>query len=357
MTACGPSCVRVVALEAETGASHETPGERGRTFTSSRTTYEAPSPTSARAQRPAGAGASTNGSPSSECDAQTRLAPWVAYGLIQETAAFKMGITPAVRELIHAPSRRTPIRSPAPTCGASGSPPCASASPTPRRRPRPKAGSSHHAASSYNGASAQGPGAPGSGAHGRRPGNAAIRAHGGHYEDIMIAEARRSKVPVSLVCAVMEDESSFTNVFGHDPVRNPIKEHPGKPNLVVTEALYKTYLHHRDRGEGEQDVGPMQLERLPAGCRGQARRLLEPGPNIRVGVARLGAHGPVRRHPRRAEGLPRSSAYADHRDGAHPRLHDRLEGHTFRAVVQRPRQPRRSRDAGPRARQAADAGA
>ena len=46
---------------------------------------------------------------SGEYDAQTRLAAHqVAYGLGIETAAFKQGITPAVRELIHAPSRRTP---------------------------------------------------------------------------------------------------------------------------------------------------------------------------------------------------------------------------------------------------------
>ena len=186
---------------------------------------------------------------------------------------------------------------------------------------------------------------------------AAIHAHGGHYEDMIIAEARRSKVPVSLVCAVMEAESSFTNVFGHDGVANPIKSIKGKPNLVVTEALYKTYVHHRDRGEGCQGVGPMQLtakflqDRADhlGGC-------FKPAPNIRTGVERLGAlikerggmHGAL-------VGYNGTTAYADAVIKLQRVWHTRLEGHASAPSSQRARQPRRPRDAGPRRRQAADA--
>jgi transposase len=112
----------------------------------------------------------------------------------------------------------------------------------------------------------------------------------------------RHEVPVSLVCAVAQIESSFTNVFGHDDVRNPIKSIHGQPNRVVTEGLYKTYLHHRHLGEGCQGVGPMQL--TSAGLQDRADQLggcFKPGPNIRVGVEllagnirRLGLHAGVK---------------------------------------------------------------
>ena len=322
----------IVALEAETGASHETPGERGRTFRLVKDHMKGTDVAHFQRElnvRLARWGVHKRIAESGEYDAQTRLAAHqVAYGLGIETAAFKMGITPAVRELIHAPSRRTPDQITRAHMRrewlAALRKRFAHATP----KAKAKAGSSHHAASSHNGASHKAPAhqAP---AHTDAGLAAAIRAHGGHYEDIIIAEARRSKVPVSLVCAVMEDESSFTNVFGHDPVRNPIKSIQGKPNLVVTEALYKTYLHHRDRGEGEQGVGPMQL--TSAFLQDAADKLggcFKPGPNIRVGVARLGAlmakfggiHGALKAYNG-------SSAYADHVTERTRVWHDRLEGH------------------------------
>ena len=45
---------------------------------------------------------------------------------------------------------------------------------------------------------------------------AAIRAGGGRYEKVIVREAERSGLPVSLVCAVIEQETHFRNVFGHD---------------------------------------------------------------------------------------------------------------------------------------------
>ncbi len=267
---------------------------------------------------------------SGEYDGQTRLtAHQVAYGLGIETAAFKQGITPAVRALIHAPSHRTPDQITraqmrrgwlvalrkrlAPAKGRAGSPHHAA---------------SHHAASHKGAASRNGAAHKGA-AHTDAGLAAAMRAHGGRYADIIIAESRRSKVPVSLVCAVIDAESSFTNVFGHDPVRNPIKSVHGQPNLVVTEELYRAYVRHRDNGEQCQGVGPMQLtakflqDRADAlgGC-------YKPGPNIRTGVEHLGAlieqrgsiHGAL-------VGYNGSTAYADAVIKLQKVWHARLEGH------------------------------
>ena len=63
---------------------------------------------------------------------------------------------------------------------------------------------------------------------------------------------------MSLLCAVLEQETHFTNVFGHDKVSNPIKSPPGS-NRPVTEELYRQYKTFRDQGRGCQGVGPMQL--------------------------------------------------------------------------------------------------
>ena len=121
---------------------------------------------------------------------------------------------------------------------------------------------------------------------------AAIRAHGGRYGQIIVSEARRSGVPVSLVCAVIEKETHFTNVFGHDDVDNPVKSPPRPaPDLEVTEARYRKYLEHRKRGEGNQGVGPMQL--TSPGLQDRADELggcWQPDRNIRVGVEFLAAN-------------------------------------------------------------------
>jgi CHAP domain len=121
----------------------------------------------------------------------------------------------------------------------------------------------------------------------------AIRANGGRFESLVVREARRAGLPVALACAVLEKETGFRNVFGHDAVRNPVKSPPGGL-LAVTEANYRQYLAHRRRGLGNQGVGPMQL--TSAFLQDRADQLggcWQPGPNIRVGLEFLA--GNIRR--------------------------------------------------------------
>jgi tellurite resistance protein len=125
-----------------------------------------------------------------------------------------------------------------------------------------------------------------------------IRHFGGRYEDHIISASARTGVSVSLLCAVIEQETHFTNVFGHDNVANPIKSPPGS-NRPVTKALYKEYKKHRDRKLGCQGVGPMQL--TDRGLQDAADKLggcWRVGPNIQVGADHLRnnikAHGSVR---------------------------------------------------------------
>jgi murein DD-endopeptidase MepM/ murein hydrolase activator NlpD len=123
--------------------------------------------------------------------------------------------------------------------------------------------------------------------HGTDELRAALRAAGARYEDAIVREARRHGVPVSLVCAVLEVETGFQNVFGHDQVRNPVKS-PPRGLLAVTEERYKRYLHFRRQGLGNQGVGPMQL--TSPGLQDRADALggcWRVDPNIRVGVEYL----------------------------------------------------------------------
>lgn len=73
-------------------------------------------------------------------------------------------------------------------------------------------------------------------------------------KDIVVREAKRSSLPVSLVCAIVEKESGFRNVFGHDPT---IFVGAG----TVTKEKYLAYKQqHGPRGKGGmQGVGPCQL--------------------------------------------------------------------------------------------------
>ena len=119
---------------------------------------------------------------------------------------------------------------------------------------------------------------------GRRALEAALRKAGARYEDAIVREAKRSGLPVSLICAVLEVETGFRNVFGHDNVRNPIKS-PPRGLLAVTPDLYRQYLGFRRQGLGNQGVGPMQL--TSPGLQDRADALggcWKVGPNIRVGV-------------------------------------------------------------------------
>ena len=121
----------------------------------------------------------------------------------------------------------------------------------------------------------------------------AIRANGGRFETAVVREARRSGLPVALACAVLEKETGFRNVFGHDAVRNPVKSPPGGL-LAVTEDNYRQYLGHRRQGLGNQGVGPMQLTSPSLQDRAdQLGGCWQPGPNIRVGLEFLA--GNIRR--------------------------------------------------------------
>ena len=113
---------------------------------------------------------------------------------------------------------------------------------------------------------------------------ALIRRHGGRYEDEIIAASRATKVPVALLCAMIETETGFQNVFGSDNVANPIKSR-GRPYLKVTKPLYQEYLRNRKKGLGQQGVGPMQL--TTGSYQDRADKLggcWKPGANIMVGA-------------------------------------------------------------------------
>lgn len=69
----------------------------------------------------------------------------------------------------------------------------------------------------------------------------------------LLAAVATTKLPLSYALALVEKESAFKNVFGHDAVRNPIKG--GK----VTRTRYIAYVAYRKRGWGCQGVGPCQL--------------------------------------------------------------------------------------------------
>ena len=195
-----------------------------------------------------------------------RAAHQVAYGLGIEGKDDVGPLTPGLRALIRNPSRRTAEQ----------------LDRARRRRPWLRKLREQHVGDTPGAA----PGAP---AHGLA---AAIHAHGGRYGRIIVSEARRSRVPVALVCAVIEKETHFTNVFGHDTVANPVKSPPRPaPDLEVTEARYRRYLKHRKLGQGNQGVGPMQL--TSPGLQDRADELggcWRPGPNIRVGVEFLAAN-------------------------------------------------------------------
>jgi hypothetical protein len=88
----------------------------------------------------------------------------------------------------------------------------------------------------------------------------AINKHGGRYGLRIVWESRRAGIPVSLGCALINQESGFRNIFGSDPVDHQYSTkgnyaHP----LTVTRARYKGYLKARKAGKGMQGVGPSQL--------------------------------------------------------------------------------------------------
>ena len=282
---------RLVALSAATGsqADHGSltkhTDEQSRTFRLTTPPMKGADVKSlpARAQRALrGLGHPMPASPrDGEFDAHTRQAARRALlGLGVAAEDYAHGITPALRSLIRTPSRRTPAQLARAKSQrgyvaklrqryAKGHAP--SSTPPSRRRSRRRQAGLARSASGVA---------------------AAIRAHGGRYEDIIVRESERSNVPVSLICAVLQIETGFRNVFGHDNVRNPIKSPPRPaPDLEVTEDRYRSYLHHRHLGQGNQGVGPMQL--TSPGLQDRADKLggtWRPGPNIRVGVELLASN-------------------------------------------------------------------
>jgi len=145
----------------------------------------------------------------------------------------------------------------------------------------------------------------------RRPGLAhAIDANGGRYGRTIVAEARRARLPLPLACALVEQESSFRNVFGHDGVRNPIPK-----GGAVTRESYLRYRGWRDAGLGAQGVGLTQLTWPPyqkradhlGGC-WKVRNQLRVGFEVlAAAVARHGVRGGLAEYnagsPRNAAGL------------------------------------------------------
>jgi len=80
---------------------------------------------------------------------------------------------------------------------------------------------------------------------------ARAKRHGANYSLRIILEARQTGIPISLAFAVIEQESDFRNVFGHDPT---IHAGAGK----VTKRKYLAYKQARGKTR-MQGVGPAQL--------------------------------------------------------------------------------------------------
>lgn len=111
--------------------------------------------------------------------------------------------------------------------------------------------------------------------------------HGAHYSLRIVLEARRAGIPISLGFALVQQESGFSNVFGHDPT---IFVGAGQ----VTRAKYAEYRTQRGH-EHMQGVGPCQLTWWA--YQDQADALggcWESAHNIRVGFGLLA--GLIRQH-------------------------------------------------------------
>lgn len=78
------------------------------------------------------------------------------------------------------------------------------------------------------------------------------KKHGARFALRIIWEARRANLPISLGFALVEQESAFRNVFGHDP-GGPF------PGETVTRARVAELLDHVARGGTSNGVGLTQL--------------------------------------------------------------------------------------------------
>jgi hypothetical protein len=84
-------------------------------------------------------------------------------------------------------------------------------------------------------------------------------SHGARYSLRIILEARRAGIPISLGFALVETESGFRNVWGHDAEPNGGTTHlGGKPVRKADYLAYKKRRGPTGRG-GMQGVGVSQL--------------------------------------------------------------------------------------------------
>ena len=95
------------------------------------------------------------------------------------------------------------------------------------------------------------------------------KRHGANYSLRIVMEARRAGIPISLGFALIEQESDFRNVYGHDDTlsvpkslpRGQSPRHYPVQGGIVTARNWKVYLSRRGstgRG-GMQGAGPGQL--------------------------------------------------------------------------------------------------
>lgn len=85
------------------------------------------------------------------------------------------------------------------------------------------------------------------------------KRHGARYSLRIVREARLASIPVSLGFALIEQETGFRNVWGHDGHPNGVTD--ALSGSEVTKAAYRAYKRRRGtKGQGGmQGVGPAQL--------------------------------------------------------------------------------------------------
>lgn len=114
------------------------------------------------------------------------------------------------------------------------------------------------------------------------------RKYGASFSLRIIWEARRAGLPISAGFALVEKESAFRNVFGHDPTPSIPESWKGSE---VTKAKYETYKRNRKAGRGMQGVGPTQLTWYEFQDRADALGgCWKTSANIRVGLGILGGY-------------------------------------------------------------------
>jgi hypothetical protein len=154
----------------------------------------------------------------------------------------------------------------------------------------------------------------------------AVHVQGIANAEDVVAAAHSRGVPLSVACAMLDQESHGANVFGHDPVR--------RGQVVggrVTRARYARYKFLRRRGYGNQGVGPCQL--TSPGLQDAADRLggcWKPLHNMEVGFSFLvslkhefGSWQLAFQHYNGAG--PAAVAYGQRADADRLRWHDRFE--------------------------------